>query len=206
MSDEVSRPKSGGKSAGKDAAWPVKQLEDVPAKDLTFSDDNPKTHSDAQIDQIVASIEEFGWTIPVVIDEANVIIAGHGRVMAARRMGMTIIPCARASGWSDAQKRAYLIADNKLTENGSWDMGALGRQFEALSKADYSLEVTGFADVDIGGIVADNPILKSRTETLRPIRMQHVLISYPVDADPGFLDEAVRKARELGGSVDYGGN
>ena len=85
---------------------------------------NARTHSDEQIAQIAASIKEWGWTIPVLVDEAGGIIAGHGRVLAAQLLGIETVPVMIA-GWSDAKKRAYMLADNKLTLNGDWDLEQL---------------------------------------------------------------------------------
>ena len=75
---------------------------------------NSRTHSEDQVNQIVSSIKEFGFTNPIIIDEDNGIIAGHGRVMAANKMGLKELPCVQVSGWTEAQKKAYVIADNKL--------------------------------------------------------------------------------------------
>ena len=84
---------------------------------------NARTHSDEQIAQIAASITEWGWTMPVLVDEGGMIIAGHGRVLAAAKLGIGEVPVMIARGWSDAQKRAYVLADNKLTLNAGWDEG-----------------------------------------------------------------------------------
>lgn len=105
---------------------------------------NSRTHSDAQVAQIAASIKEFGWTNPVLIDEEGGIIAGHGRVMAARKLGLTEVPAIRLSHLTDIQKRAYVIADNKLALNAGWDEEVLKLELHALSGADYNLELTGF--------------------------------------------------------------
>jgi len=82
---------------------------------------NSRTHSDEQVAQIAASIKEWGFTTPVLVDEDGGIIAGHGRTLAARKLGMTEVPVLVARGWTDAQKRAYVIADNKLALNAGWD-------------------------------------------------------------------------------------
>ena len=86
---------------------------------------NARTHSEEQVAQIAASIREWGWTMPVLVDERDEIIAGHGRVLAAQRLGLNTIPVMVARGWTDAQKRAYVIADNKLTLNAGWDAALL---------------------------------------------------------------------------------
>lgn len=95
---------------------------------------NSRTHSDEQIGQIAASIKEWGWTTPVLVDEDGSIIAGHGRTLAAQRLKMTEVPVMVAKGWSDAKKRAYVIADNKLAMNAGWDDEMLALEMADPSK------------------------------------------------------------------------
>jgi ParB-like chromosome segregation protein Spo0J len=101
------------------------QIESVRIDVLIPFAKNSRTHDDAQVAQIAASIREFGFTNPVLIDEANGIIAGHGRVMAARKLKLAEVPCIRLAHLTDAQKRAYVIADNKLALNAGWDEAML---------------------------------------------------------------------------------
>ena len=108
---------------------------------------NSRTHSDAQVAQIAASIKEFGFTNPVLIDAGGGIIAGHGRVLAARKLGMTDVPCIRLDHLTDAQKRAYVIADNRLALNSGWDTEMLKVEFADLQELGFDLELTGF-DLD----------------------------------------------------------
>ena len=105
---------------------------------------NARTHSDAQIQQIAASMREWGWTNPVLVDEAGGIIAGHGRVLAAQRLQVSEVPVIVASGWTDAQKRAYIIADNKLALNAGWDNELLALEFGELQDLGFDLDLTGF--------------------------------------------------------------
>ena len=100
---------------------PADKVERWPLERLVPYAKNSRTHSDAQVAQIAASIREWGWTTPILVDEAGGIIAGHGRLQAARRLQMAEVPVVVASGWSEAQKRAYVIADNKLALNAGWD-------------------------------------------------------------------------------------
>jgi ParB-like chromosome segregation protein Spo0J len=100
---------------------PADKVEQWPIDRLVPYAKNSRTHSDAQVAQIAASIKEWGFTTAVLVDEDGGIIAGHGRLMAARKLGMTEVPVMVAAGWSDAQKRAYVIADNKLALNAGWD-------------------------------------------------------------------------------------
>ena len=106
---------------------------------------NSRTHSDEQVLQIAASIKEFGFLNPIIIDGANGIIAGHGRVMAAKKLGIDELPCIDASHLTEAQKKAYIIADNKLALNAGWDDSILRVEFEALKELDFDLTLTGFS-------------------------------------------------------------
>ena len=105
---------------------------------------NSRTHSDAQVAQIAASVREFGWTNPVLIDGDNGIIAGHGRVLAARKLGMDDVPCIELAGLTDAQRRAYIIADNKLALNGGWDDELLAIELGELNAAEFDMALIGF--------------------------------------------------------------
>lgn len=114
---------------------------------------NPKIHKGKQIQQIVNSISEFNFINPILIDENNIILAGHGRLLAAQKLQMEKVPAIKLLHLSNAQKKAYRIADNKLTENGAWDYDLLKLEFSELEKLelDFSLDITGFdiADIDV---------------------------------------------------------
>lgn len=110
---------------------------------------NSRTHSQEQVAQIVASIREFGWTNPVLIDERGEIIAGHGRVLAARELGMGDVPCIVLAGLTDAQKRAYVIADNKLALNAGWDDDMLRLELAELQGLDFDLGLIGFGSDEL---------------------------------------------------------
>jgi DNA modification methylase len=117
---------------------------------------NSRTHSDQQVAQVAASIREFGFTNPVLIDSEDGIIAGHGRIMAARKLEMTEVPCIRLGHLTETQKRAYIIADNKLALNSGWDDEMLGLELADLREADFDLDLIGF---DAGEIEAAlNPV------------------------------------------------
>lgn len=111
---------------------------------------NSRTHSDEQVAQIAASIREFGFTNPVLVDEDGGIIAGHGRVMAARKLSMLEVPVLVLAGLSETQKRAYVIADNKIALNAGWDEEMLRVELEALSDADFDLDILGFSNDELG--------------------------------------------------------
>ena len=112
---------------------------------------NARTHSDAQVAQIAASIREFGFNNPVLIKADNTIIAGHGRVLAARKLGLSAVPCICLDHLTDQQARAYVIADNKLAMNADWDNELLNLELEQLIEADFDVSLTGF---DVGEIEA----------------------------------------------------
>jgi 16S rRNA G966 N2-methylase RsmD len=105
---------------------------------------NSRTHSDEQVAQIAASIKEFGWTNPILITD-NSIIAGHGRLMAARKLGMSKVPCIEVKNLTPAQVKAYIIADNKLALNAGWDNELLNIEFQELEELGFDLELTGFS-------------------------------------------------------------
>jgi DNA modification methylase len=131
------------------------KLESIAVKDLVPFAKNSRTHDDAQVAQIAASIREFGFTNPVLIDEVNGIIAGHGRVMAARKLKLTEVPCIRLSHLSESQKRAYVIADNKLALNAGWDEAMLKLELADLKALDFDLDLTGFNTDEIDALLAD---------------------------------------------------
>lgn len=114
---------------------------------------NARTHSDEQISQIAASIKEWGWTTPVLVDETGGIIAGHGRILAAQRLKMTEIPVMVAKGWSDAKKRAYIIADNKLAMNAGWDEQMLALELGEIGELGFDLELTGFNSKELQSLL-----------------------------------------------------
>jgi len=116
---------------------------------------NSRTHSEEQVTQIAASIKEFGFLNPVIIDGEKGIIAGHGRVMAAKKLGMTELPAVEASHLTDAQRRAYIIADNKLALNAGWDYEVLRVEFDELGAMGFDLDLTGFTHQEMFEIVTD---------------------------------------------------
>jgi DNA modification methylase len=115
---------------------------------------NPRTHSDAQVAQIAASIREFGWTNPVLVDGENGIIAGHGRVMAARKLGLDRVPAIELGHMSEAQKRAYVLADNQLALNAGWDEELLRFELADLSELGFDLGLTGFGEGELERLLA----------------------------------------------------
>jgi site-specific DNA-methyltransferase (adenine-specific) len=118
---------------------------------------NSRTHSDAQVAQIAASIKEFGWTNPILIDGENTIIAGHGRLLAARKLGMEEVPAIILDHLSKAQQRALVIADNQLALNAGWDIDMLKAEIEDLNLENFDLSLLGFDDKFLDGLLEPEP-------------------------------------------------
>ena len=116
---------------------------------------NARTHNNEQVDQICASINEYGFTNPILIDEKNSIIAGHGRLLAAKKLKMKEVPCIVLCGLTEAQKKAYIIADNKLALNAGWNDELLKIEFENLKELDFDLNLTGFSADEIDEILGE---------------------------------------------------
>lgn len=135
-------------------AWPADRVERRPIGELIPYARNSRKHSDAQVAQIAASMREWGWTNPVLVDEEGTIIAGHGRVLAARQLGIEQVPVMVATGWTEAQKQAYVIADNKLALNADWDQDLLASELRGLEGSEIDLSLIGFSEDELKQILA----------------------------------------------------
>jgi len=147
---------------------------------------------------IAASIKEWGFTTPVLVDESGQIIAGHGRVMAARKLALSEVPVLIASGWTDAQKRAYVIADNKLALNAGWDQELLGLEIADLDQLGFDLGLTGFSDEEIKAFsFGDESVALDEMPTLpegerEPFQQKTFTLH---DEQAAIVDDAVTLAR-----------
>ena len=149
--------------------WPADKVERRSVKSLIPYARNARTHTDAQVAQIAASIREWGWTNPVLVDADGGIIAGHGRVLAARKLGIDEIPVMVAENWSEAQKKAYVLADNQLAVNAGWDMDLLKVEIGELAEAGFSLDLIGFDEKTLAGLMSGpNEGLTDPDETPEP--------------------------------------
>ena len=126
--------------------WPIKKLE--PYKK------NSRVHSENQVKQIAASITEFGFNNPILIDSRNGVIAGHGRLLAAQELGLKNVPIIVLDHLSDIQKRAYIIADNKLSDNAGWDEDLLREELLDLKDLEFDMGLIGFSDDELAEILA----------------------------------------------------
>jgi len=131
------------------------QIEYKPLAELIPFARNSRTHSDEQVAQIAASIREFGFTNPILIDGEGGIIAGHGRLAGARKLSLTEVPTITLSGLTDAQKRAYVIADNKLALNSGWDVEMLASELKGLGDEGFDLDLIGFSSDELAALLAE---------------------------------------------------
>jgi DNA modification methylase len=133
-------------------SWPADKVERWPIGRLVPYARNARTHSEAQIEQVAASIREWGWTNPVLVGEDGGIIAGHCRVLAGRQLGLAEVPVMLATGWSEAQKRAYVLADNQLALNAGWNPELLRLELGELAGLGFDLRLMGFSESELAGL------------------------------------------------------
>ena len=139
-------------------------IKNRPVADLIPYARNARQHSDAQVAQIAASIREFGFLNPVIVDGDNGIIAGHGRVMAARKLGMESVPTVEAAHLTEAQKRAYILADNKLALNAEWDTELLRIELGDIDASGFELDKIGFNVDELSWLISGTPDFEPGTE------------------------------------------
>ena len=125
---------------------PLKDIKQSRIIDLTLYKDNPRVHSDTQIERLAISLTEFGFTNPVLIDDTGNVICGHGRIAAAKKLGLETVPTITLSHLNEEQRRAYIIADNQLALNSSWDDDILKHELQALMENGFDLSLLGWGD------------------------------------------------------------
>ncbi len=177
-------------------------LEMVAVDDLIPYVNNAKIHSDEQITQIASSIKEFGFNAPILIDEDNGVVAGHGRLLASKKLGMKDVPVVRLSHLTDAQRRAYILADNRLGENADWDDDLLKSEIERLQTDEINVELLGWDSEEIESILngwdsnIEEPDVSDAVSTTTKL-------TYRVDnGDVEFAKETIENALQQVG-IDY---
>lgn len=135
-------------------AKPLLEVRYIDVESLIPYARNSRTHSDEQVAQIAGSIKEFGFTNPILVDGEGGIIAGHGRVMAARKLGIESVPTIALAGLTESQKRAYIIADNRLPLNAGWDYEMLKIELQELDLGGFDIELLGFNDDELSSLMA----------------------------------------------------
>jgi ParB-like nuclease domain len=143
-----------GYSNGESIFWPADHVERRDIDSLVPYARNARQHSEAQIAQVAASMQEWGWTMPVLISEENELIAGHCRVLAAHKLGLHSVPVMIARRWTETQIQAYRLADNKLTLNSAWDLDLLRAEVLELQKVDFTFDLAGFTPMEIDQLFA----------------------------------------------------
>lgn len=133
------------------------KVDDIPLSELIPYHRNAREHSPEQVSQIARSIEEFGWTQPLLIDEKHRVITGHGRLLAAKQLDLDTVPCKVVTGWSEEKKNAYALADNRLALASDWDHEILHDEIVSLEDEDFSVDLLGFSDRELAGILDDDP-------------------------------------------------
>ena len=168
---------------------------------------NSRTHSESQVDKIAASIKEFGFLNPVIVDGDNGIIAGHGRILAAKKLGMDKVPTVEASHLTDAQRRAYVIADNRLALDAGWDDEMLKIEIEELQNQDFNIDLLGFGEVELEGLFggdADYSLLDEYEDEELENMSEGVKKAIQIEFESEDYDEAqqlIKKIRDAGGYV-----
>jgi ParB-like chromosome segregation protein Spo0J len=167
------------------------QVEQINIETLIPYANNARTHSDAQVAQIAASIREFGFNKPVLIDEQSSIIAGHGRVLAARKLELDTVPCIRLNHLSSTQRRAYIIADNKIALNAGWDEELLALEVAELTEFGVNMDLLGFdiselnfAEIDYS-VLDDEDVDKQLSDMANGVRK-----AIQIEFEPDHYDEA----------------
>ena len=160
-------------------AWPADQIERRDVSALVPHARNARRHTAAQVAEIAGLIREWGWTVPVLVDEGDGIIAGHCRVLAARQLGIADIPVVVARGWSDAQKRAYMIADNEIATHSTWNKELLRVELADLAQHGLDLETIGFDAADLAA--RDAPDDLPQALQLEPAREYCVIMCADLD-------------------------
>jgi ParB-like chromosome segregation protein Spo0J len=169
------------------------EIQQKKVSDLTNYENNSRTHSQEQINQICASITEFGFNNPILIDSNNQIIAGHGRLQAAKNLELETVPCVELSNLSDAQKKAYVIADNQIALNSGWDLDMLRFEVEALKELDFNLDLLGFDEDVLKKLLDIDCEFPELPDGDRDPFQQKTFTLH--DEQASFIDDAIKKAK-----------
>ena len=199
-----SKPLPGVKKGAR--AWPASAVIMRPVAELKRSPRNARKHSEDQIGRLVRVIERFGWTQPILVDEDGNVIAGHGRIMAAERMGLFEVPVMTATGWSPEEKAAYAIADNRIAETSTWDNDLLEENIADLIAADFDATMTGFSQPEIDKLIAPAESLTVKeVETFPVTDTFWISVRGPLESQAAILSALQAGAAGLQGvEIDVG--
>lgn len=195
--------------------WPADKVERRAVSALVPYARNARTHSPEQVAQIAASIREWGWTNAVLVDEVGNIIAGHGRVLAAQKLGIEDVPVMVAVGWTESQRRAYILADNKLALNAGWDDAILAVEFSDLIATGFDLALTGFGDLEISGFLDNKADGQGQAQSgagslaekfmIPPFSVLSAREGWWQDRKRAWIDLGIRSELGRGEGATYGG-
>ena len=183
------------------------KIEMLGTADLIPYVNNARVHSDEQVTQIASSIKEFGFTVPVLIDKQKGIIAGHGRVQAAKKLGLEQVPCICIDHLTETQKKAYILADNRIALNSTWDYDLLRLELTALQEADFNITDFGFDESEFRSAELDYSILDDEDVGDEIDQMAAgVKKAIQIEFDPEHYEEAqevIKWWRQKGANVGY---
>ena len=173
------------------------KIEKIPTEKLIPYARNAKKHDAAQVSKLAGSIREFGFNNPVLIDRDNGIIAGHGRVMAAQKLDLKEVPCIRLDHLTDTQRRAYILADNKLAEiGGGWDEELLGLELAELRDTNFDLELMGFSEEELGAFAVEESAMPELSSDDKQPFQQMTFTVHDEQAEE--VSAAIAKAKGMG--------
>jgi hypothetical protein len=163
---------------------------------------NSRTHNEAQVAQIAGSIKEFGFTNPVLVDDFNTIIAGHGRVMAAKKLGLEEVPVIVLSHLTDTQRQAYVIADNKIALNAGWDEEMLKLEVKDLAEAKYDFNLIGMSEVEFEMYSKATDAEAQENDDAEPIdnsetNVRQIIINYPLEQYVDIIEKMANYAEQF---------
>lgn len=179
-------------------ATPSLEIITLPVAALRANSKNVRTHPLSQVAQIAASVKEFGFTNPLLVDEDDMVIAGHGRLDAAKEIGLKEVPCIRLSWLTDEQKRAYAIADNQIALNSGWDIELLSQEIRELESDDFNLDLTGLGREFIDEVLGE-------IEDIEIVDHFNEKFSVSIECDDMAQYEAVRALLGISGKKIKGG-
>lgn len=194
------RKNKGFPMSKKDEVQRAKSIVNRPVDKLKPYKNNARVHPKEQIEQIVQSIKQFGFTSPVIIDENNMILCGHGRYEAAVQMNMETVPCTMLSHLTEEQKRAYIIADNRIAENAQWNKELLALELTELDLADFDLRVVGIPEKELAKLLPDESAILDEMPDMpdgdRPEYRQMTFTLHETQAD--LVKAALKAAKKIG--------
>lgn len=182
------------------------RIEEWPLSRIVPYARNPRRNDGIPVAKVKASLKEYGWRQPIVVDAEGVIIVGHTRYKAAMELGWATAPVHVAEGLTAAQVKAYRIADNKTGEFAEWDISALELEIGDINLSGGDLSLTGFDGEEVDRMLGLTARLKEHSEDIRPIKKTRILLSFDSSQNPEHLEDAVKWILARGGEVDYGGN